>query len=107
MNYFTVMRATLKLDVYAGDKCDESRPQWEAYHDGDMDGDTNNDDLILGVSYFPPGTKVSVAIPECPNCTLPRMTLASHKEDGSVSISHEAKCECGFDWLAWEQNEFS
>lgn len=107
MKYHTIMWAELKLDVYCGKKCDESRPQWEAFFEGDMDSDTSTKDISLGVDYFPPGTKVSVKIPQCPDCTLPRMTHASHKNDGSVVISHESKCECGFDWLEWEQNEYS
>lgn len=107
MNYRTIMNAELKLDVYAGENCDESKPQWESYCEGDMDGDTGTSDIVLGVSFFPPGTKVTVAIPECPKCTFPRMTHASHKDDGTVVISHEAKCECGFDWLEWELSEYS
>lgn len=107
MKYHTIMNAELKLDVYAGENCDESEPQWEAYYEGDMDGDTGKDDIVLTPSYFPPGTKVTIAVPECPTCGLPRMTVASHQDDGTVIIAHEAKCDCGFDWLKWEMNEYS
>jgi len=101
------MWAELELDVYCGKGCDESEPRWHTFAEGDMDSDTSTDPIKLDATYFPPGTKVSVSIPECPDCQLPRMTFASHKEDGSVTISHEEKCDCGFDWVAWEQNEYS
>lgn len=107
MKYHTIMQAELKLDVYAGENCDESKPLWESYCEGDMDGDTGTADIRLTVDYFPPGTKVTIEIPECPDCSFPRMTHASHKDDGSVVIRHEDKCECGFDWVQWELNEYS
>jgi len=107
MIYHTIMWSELKLDVYCGKKCDESRPQWETFCEGDMDSDTSTEDIRLTVDYFPPGTKVLVKIPQCPDCTLPRMTNATRDGDGKLTVLHESKCECGFNWVSWEQDKYS
>ncbi len=107
INRHEIMWADLELDVYCGDKCDESEPQWHTFCEGDMDSDTDRKPLILDAKHFPPGTRVTVSIPECPECYTPRDVLVT--SDGSNQhIEHETTCSgCGFDWSAWEQNEYS
>ncbi len=101
------MNAELKLDVYCGENCNKAEPQWDTYCDGDMDGDISNDPIIMSPLHFPPGTKVLVMVPECPDCHLPRMSSGGQNECGETIVTHESKCECGFDWHLWEQNEYS
>ncbi len=107
MEYFQIMRSELELDVYCGDKCDESKPIWNSSCDGDMDSETHTDPIILATTHFPAGTKVTVSVPQCPECGLPRMSSGGQNEQGETVVTHEEKCDCGFDWFTWEQNEYS
>ncbi|QDP58343.1 MAG: hypothetical protein Unbinned664contig1000_24 [Prokaryotic dsDNA virus sp.] len=81
--------AEMKPDMYGGDECDEQIAQWDAYMDGDMDCE-NLDVLELDASTFPPGTKVTIEVPECPDC-------------GSASD----ECVCGFDWAKWTEGKYA
>lgn len=107
MNYYNIIQSTLELDVYCGEKCNKSEPQWNSYCDGDMDSNISSKPIILSPLHFPPGTKVSISVPTCPECNLPRMSSGGQNDQGETIVTHEAKCDCGFDWLACEQNEYS
>jgi hypothetical protein len=90
MEYREIMWAERKVDVYCGEDCDKWEPEWETSAEGDMGDETMKTPIILDPSTFPPGTKVVISIPLCPECT----------EDCE-------SCECGFDWEAWAENEYS
>ncbi|UWS09851.1 hypothetical protein K4K98_11030 [Phaeobacter inhibens] len=98
------MRAEMVPDVYADQNCDQHEPRWMGSTEGDIDsgGDVGIDGVILlDAKIFPPGTKITVSEPECPDCgTVP--TLQS---------THPAEqiwqCECDHDWRAWANTEFS
>lgn len=91
LNYREIMSAVNKPDVYAGENCDEIKAaEWFGSGEGDKDGDDGiSDELILNVNFFPFGTKISVSVPECPDCGETQET-----------------CNCGFDWKNWLENEF-
>lgn len=82
-----------KPDVYAGEKCDEVRPRFWGYADGDMDGGFD-DKIELMPDRFPAGTKIIVQVPCCPDCD----------QDADMCKSDDS---CDFDWDGWVQNEYS
>lgn len=93
MEYRQTMRAEMEPDVYGGENCDEVRPRWNAYAEGDMDADYS-DSITIDAKHYPPGTKISVLEPCCPKCgQIPEFCRAS---DG-----------CDFDWDAWVLDEYS
>lgn len=100
LEYRQVQWAEMKPDTYAGESCDEIEPRWEGYADGDMDGDTFNP-MQLEARHFPPGTKVVVSEPECPDCHTPAGFALNH-ETGQME-----NCECGFDWQAWTRDRYA
>jgi len=96
-----VQWAELRLDMYDGPNCDQKRPEWHGYAVGDKDGHSVSGNIILNPKTFPPGTRVSIEEPICPKCREPR-----HFADINFSAFID-KCDCGFDWQAWEEGEFS
>ena len=94
MEYQEIMWAEAKPDVYDGENCDQIRPLWEAYADGDMDSDTFDHSIELCCKTFPPGTKVVISVPCCPECG--QQVEMCRTDEG-----------CEFDWDEWVQNEYS
>lgn len=75
---------------YGGETCDQIEPRWDGYWDGDKEGEENSDDIVLDPKTFPPGTRVTVSFPTCPECSEIQET-----------------CECGFDWDKWVLDTYS
>lgn len=98
------MTATMQPDMYDGPECDQMRPRWWCYADGDKDGDHQDGPLELDAKMFPPGTIVRVLEPMCPQCDE---TRSPNYKDGKYLPGFVPKCRCGFDWEAWVANEFS
>jgi len=90
MEYTEIMRAELKVDVYGGEKADEHNNFWNIYAAGDKQDEDSEEDISLSVKDLPPGTRVIVTAPICPDCLLT-------SED----------CNCGFAWKQWIENEYS
>lgn len=104
------MWAEMKPDCYGGKHCNELRPRWEAYAEGDKDEDTT-DTIDLAASTFPPGTKIVVSEPVCPICdSTPSRSLKQetfHDEDGNEITEYTWTCQCNFDWRTHALNEYS
>lgn len=98
------MWAELKPDCYGGKNCDEIVPRWHTYADGDKDASDQHEPLELDPRIFPPGTKVTVEEPHCPNCGQGRFICHPQPKSGPL---FEPKCECGFDWEAWILNQYA
>ena len=91
MERIEIMWAELRVDCYDGPNFDEHRKHWNVVSEGDMgDDDLDEPTLILDLNHFPPGTRVVVSVPECPEC----------------NIAPEA-CDCGFDWKNWVEEQYS
>lgn len=82
-----------KPDLYAGENCDEVRPRWYGYAEGDKEGGFD-EEIVLLPDRFPPGTRVVVSMPLCPQC-------------GQIQELCQPEAECGFDWVAWRDSRFS
>jgi hypothetical protein len=91
--YQAIMWAERKTDCYDGETCDQLRPYWNAYADGDKQDDDVTGCIELDPKHFPPGTKITVSVPVCPECHL------------QVELCEGSDCE--FDWKEWEINEYS
>lgn len=81
--------AEMAPGCYGGEMCDEIEPMWDAYFDGDKEGETSAAHIVLDPTLFPPGTRVVMSVPECPECHEPAGT-----------------CDCGFDWIEWTRNTY-
>jgi hypothetical protein len=94
LQYQTVQTAEMKPDLYDGPECNDMRPRWVA--ESEKEGATEIDGFIkLNPSAFPPGTRVLIQVPMCPNCGL------------NAEYAENLKCECGFDWNAWVEDKYS
>lgn len=100
--FHEIMRAEMRPDCYAGPNCDERAAKWRCSSEGDKGdkGDNADMDVIeIASETFPPGTRVSVSIPVCPDCNLP----SDHAMDGTTM----GPCPCGFDWVKWAEGQYS
>jgi len=97
------MWAELSPDMYDGPTCDRVRHRWWVRCQGE-EGEYQHDDLVLDPKAFPPGTKITIQEPRCPNCGEIRMQVYPAPKEGP---RFDTKCNCGFDWEAWTANEYS
>jgi hypothetical protein len=97
MEYNVVATGEVKVDVYCGDSCEEHKPYIETQCEGDM-ATEQMDDFSFDAKRFPAGTKITVEVPTCPNddCELD----AEYQDENK-------KCECGFDWKVWAEEQYS
>jgi hypothetical protein len=84
------MWAELKVDCYDGPNCDQHRPYWDGYAEGDKQGGPIGNTITLSAMTFPAGTKVKIFVPACPQCNETSET-----------------CECGFDWRKWAEEQYA
>ena len=91
MQYKTTMTAVMEPDVYSSNPME---PQWRCSCDGDMGDEVGLRLIELAASTFPAGTMVEIRVPLCPDCGM----------ESSHTIEN---CECGFDWSAWAEHNFS
>lgn len=89
-----IMRAERRVDCYAGETCDQHRPVWRAYCDGDRDSSDSAEDLVLDCKTLPAGAIVTVSIPVCPEC-------------GMDVENCQLTDDCGFDWKAWAEEQYA
>lgn len=102
MKFRETMRAEMAPDVYAGKTCDQHKPRWVASADGDKDGWEPVGQLLeLSAHTFPPGTKISVMEPCCPNCQEVPSLMDMPGQSGKW------ECGCDFDWQEFANNEYS
>jgi hypothetical protein len=97
------MWAEMKPDMYGGETCDQIRPRWRCYALGDKDSDYTAI-LTLDARTFPPGTKVIISEPVCPQCDEVRSPQYPIPDHGAI---FEGPCRCGFDWDGWVAGEYS
>lgn len=95
------MRAEMQPEMYGGDNCDEMEPEWFCYGEGDKDADRQREPLTLDAASFPPGTLIEISEPLCPSCDTYRPP-----KEGAWGGPYVDKCECGFDWKAWEEEQY-
>lgn len=102
MKYRETQWAEMKPDTYAGDSCDEIKPRWEGYAEGDKGDPDTFDPMTLAARTFPPGTRVTVEVPVCPQCEMWDADYALNHQTGEMG-----KCECGFDWQEWTRDTYA
>ena len=95
--YIEEMEIEAHPDVYGGEKCDEIILGWTADVPKEGKGPIG-DVLELLARAYPPGTKVTIHVPCCPECQEPAGMLEDVLAD----------CfSCGFSWTDWVKEEFS
>lgn len=85
-----IMWGEVKADCYGGESCEEISHYWNVYCADDKQDDSSKEPIVLDPKLFPPGTKITVTMPDCPDC------------DMIVEL-----CDCGFDWKEWVLNKYS
>lgn len=98
---------TMEPDMYGGKECDELVPRWRCYAEGDKDSDHQHEPLSLDPRLYPPGTKITIVEPVCPDCGELRGVNFPKPDKPDALPAFDAKCDCGFDWEEWTANEFS
>lgn len=100
-----ILRVEVKADVYGGKTCDEVSNYFNVYAEGDMQDSNDKEDIVLKCKEMPPGTRISVEYPSCPNCTEPRHDVV---EAGKGITGHVKFCSgCGFNWEKWVLDNYS
>lgn len=91
MDYEEIANIEIKVDCYDGPNFDQLKKYWWAHFEGDMDADTTSSEIFeLYLKSFPPGTKIKIEVPICPECDM-----------------IQEFCDCGFDWEKWIIGEYS
>jgi len=90
VEYREIGFAELKIDCYHGPDCDQHRPYWQGYFEGDKESAKISGPLELSNKHFKAGTKITISVPLCPEC----------KEHAEI-------CSCGFNWKEWEAHQYS
>jgi hypothetical protein len=104
IEYRATQWAEMKPDVYAGDSCDQVEPRWEVSSEGDMGGSDTLETVELDARTFPPGTKITIEEPVCPQCGDLPEPIFPIPEGGPL---YAGPCSCGFDWDAWTRDQYS
>jgi hypothetical protein len=107
LEQFEVMRTEVKVDCYDGPEGDQHKKYFNVYCAGDMSDSDDCADIVIKLSDLPAGARISVTYPMCPECGLPREDCFEPKDGKWQIIGHDAECECGFDWLEWEEFEYA
>ena len=101
MEYRETMWAELKPDIYSGENCDEVKNFWSTYASGDKESEESVEEIQMLAQFFPPGTKIVVSEPVCPECKENRHFNNSNM-DSFVDV-----CDCGFNWKEWTEGEYA
>ena len=97
LSYHTIMSAELSPTVLG----EEIEFEWDMKTDGDFDSEKEKV-LTLDAKQFPPGTRIIIEVPECPECSLP----SEYCFIGG--FEPESECpDCDFDWKEWTLNKYS
>lgn len=95
--YKTTSWGEVKVNVYAGENFDQHERYVSICTEGDQEP-FEGKEAEFSSKRWPAGTKITVEVPECPNpdCYLD----AEFQND-------QGKCECGFDWKNWADEQYS
>lgn len=93
----------MEPDCYGGEECDKLKPRWATSYP--KEGKVYEGDLLdfkFEASYFPPGSRITIEIPFCPNC-------GDRADQNGYGESHKEwpDCLCGFSWTKWAFDNFS
>ncbi len=103
ISYITRYTFRQEPDCYDGKTCDKLRPRWMTSYP--KEGDEEYGELLhidLDARMMPPGTKVIIQIPVCPECGDPADMLTPNKRRRKW-----CNCGCGFSWAKWAEQKYS
>jgi len=103
----TIYKPMLMSEVVADIYVEPHSKQFNTFCEGDMMDDTHTDDLIVALQNLPPGAKIVISYPCCPDCGMPREDKYEHSSGGIKIIGHEETCDCGFDWKEWVEMTYA
>lgn len=91
-------------DCYDGKTCDRHRPRWMTSYP--KEGDEEDGEVLkleIDAKTMPPGSRVTIEVPCCPNCGEP----ADMFHDSLEKVKEWPACRCGFSWKNWVEDNFS
>lgn len=91
VNYDVTAWGEVKADIYAGEQHEKFI---EMSCQGDMES-TDENEIHICSSRWPVGTKIKIETPLCPTC-----------ETDAELQDENGKCECGFDWRVWAEEQY-
>jgi len=94
---------TMEPYCYDGELCDGLRPRWmTSYPKEGKEEDGEVLRLEIDASSLPPGSRVVIEVPVCPQCGDP----ADIKVDCLEKHKEWPDCECGFSWKKWTYEQY-
>ena len=103
IEYREIGGAEMHPDLYDGTRCDQVKPLWNGWMEGDKQGEDGVEVIDYPAHAYPLGTKISISVPCCPKCQEPA-EAGIIVPDTPVYI-HD--CECGFSWKDWAEGKYS
>lgn len=89
---------------YDGPGCDKQRPRWmTSYPKEGKQEEGKVLKLEIPAESLPPGSRVTIEIPCCPECGDP----ADINTDWNETYTVWPSCKCGFSWENWVNENFS
>lgn len=104
LKYYESQSFRNEPDCYDGDSCDLLRPRWMTSYpkEGDVEEDSDILKLKLDARRMPPGTRITIEIPCCPECGESADSVEPKKR-----VREWPDCRCGFSWSKWATEEYS
>lgn len=100
IKYRQIGGAEMHPDLYHGGNCDEVKPLWNGWMEGDKQGEEGLEDICYPAKPFPPGTKIVISVPKCPKC-------GTAAENTAVCGGFIGDVACDFDWKNWAEERYS
>lgn len=93
----------MEPDMYSGPRGDKARPRWmTSYPKEGVQEDGETLELMIEAKSVPPGTIISIQIPECPRCG----EIATQNTPNKPGRNWP-KCRCGFSWSRWAKEQYA
>jgi hypothetical protein len=92
----------MEPDCYSGKTCDKMRPRWmTSYPKEGKEEDGETLKLEIDAASMPPGSRVVIEVPVCPQCGDPADIMVD------VLSKHKRwpRCTCGFSWNKWAREK--
>ena len=105
LHLYEVQTFRQEPDCYDGKSCDLHRPRWMTSYP--KEGDQEEGDVLkleMPANKYPPGTRVTIELPSCPNCGDGADTWT---EIGMKEYREWPNCKCGFSWKKWVEANFA
>ncbi len=96
----------VEADIYGPDE-GNVRKFFATHCKDEMDNSIHTDNIIISLGNLPPGARILIDYPCCPDCGVARNDTLMQLAGGRMEIvGHDSLCDCGFDWDNRVQEEY-